>query len=70
MYLSALLRLRVLVVDDNVDAAMSMATMLRLMGNEVPTAHDGVAAIEVAESTRPDVIFLDVGMPRLNGYDT
>jgi PAS domain S-box-containing protein len=59
---------RVLVVDDNRDSATSMAMMLRLMGNEVRTAHDGVEAVEVAEEFRPQVILMDVGMPRLNGY--
>jgi PAS domain S-box-containing protein len=60
---------RVLVVDDNRDSATSMAMMLRLMGNEVRTAHDGVEAVEVAEAFRPQVILMDVGMPRLNGYE-
>ena len=43
--------------------------MLDLMGNEVRTAHDGLEAVEVAEAFRPDVVLLDIGMPRLNGYD-
>ena len=43
--------------------------MLRLLGNEVRTAHDGVEAVEVAERFRPEVILMDVGMPRLNGLD-
>ncbi|HJQ96959.1 MAG TPA: PAS domain S-box protein [Candidatus Polarisedimenticolaceae bacterium] len=60
---------RILVVDDNVDAASSLATLLRISGNETHVAHDGVAAIEVAERLRPDVILLDIGLPRLNGYD-
>ncbi len=60
---------RVLVVDDNLDSAVSMATMLTLVGNEVVTAHDGIAAVEVASQFRPDVILMDVGMPKLNGYD-
>ena len=46
-----------------------MGTMLRLMGNEVRTVHDGIEAIEEAASFRPDVILLDIGMPRLNGYE-
>jgi PAS domain S-box-containing protein len=62
-------RRRILVVDDNHDAADSMAMMLRLMGNEVRTAHDGVEAVEAALVFRPQVILMDVGMPRLNGYD-
>jgi PAS domain S-box-containing protein len=61
---------RILVVDDNRDSADSLAMLLRLMGNEVLTAYDGLAALEVAERIRPDVVLLDIGMPRLNGYDT
>jgi signal transduction histidine kinase len=60
---------RILVVDDNRDSAESMAMMLRLLGNEVAVAHDGVEAVEAAERERPDVILMDVGMPRLNGLD-
>ena len=61
---------RVLVVDDNHDSARSLALMLRLMGNETQTAHDGLEALDVAEAFRPDLILLDIGMPKLNGYDT
>ena len=43
--------------------------MLELLGNEVRTAHDGVEAVEAAEQFRPEVILMDVGMPRLNGYE-
>jgi PAS domain S-box-containing protein len=60
---------RILVVDDNRDSATSMAMMLGLMGNQVRTAHDGVEAVRVAESFRPQVVLMDVGMPRLNGYE-
>jgi signal transduction histidine kinase/ActR/RegA family two-component response regulator len=59
----------ILVVDDNRDSATSMAMMLKLMGNEVHTAHDGVAAVEAAEQFRPNVVLMDVGMPKLNGLD-
>jgi CheY-like chemotaxis protein len=62
-------RLRVLVVDDNVDVADSLARLLRLMGSEVHTAHDGLEGVEAAAAYRPDLILLDIGMPRLNGYD-
>jgi CheY-like chemotaxis protein len=62
-------RRRILVVDDNRDSAASMAMMLQLTGNEVRTAHDGIEAVEVAEVFRPEVILMDVGMPRLNGYE-
>lgn len=60
---------RVLVVDDNRDSAQSMAVMLKLVGNEVAVAHDGVEAVEITASFQPDVILMDVGMPRLNGHD-
>jgi PAS domain S-box-containing protein len=61
---------RILVVDDNMDAATSMAMMLQLMGNEVRTAHDGLEAVEMAEQFRPQVVLMDIGMPRLNGYES
>jgi PAS domain S-box-containing protein len=60
---------RMLVVDDSRDGADSLAMMLRLLGNEVQTANDGVAAVEHAEAFRPEVILMDVGMPRMNGLD-
>ncbi len=62
-------RNRILVVDDNVDAASSLAMMLKIMGNEVRTAHDGKEGMETAAAFRPDMILLDIGMPKLNGYD-
>jgi signal transduction histidine kinase/ActR/RegA family two-component response regulator len=60
---------RVLIVDDNRDAAASMAMILELMGHEVETAHDGLAALEAAAAFRPDVMLLDIGLPKLNGYE-
>jgi CheY-like chemotaxis protein len=60
---------RFLVVDDNRDSAVSMALMLRLLGNEVRTAHDGAEAVDAAEAFRPEVVLMDVGLPRLNGFD-
>jgi CheY-like chemotaxis protein len=60
---------RMLVVDDNRDGADSLAMMLRLMGNEVRTTYDGVEAVAVAEQFLPEVVLMDVGMPRLNGLD-
>jgi len=62
-------RRRILVVDDKRDSAISMAMLLRITGNETRTAHDGLEAIEVADEFRPDVILMDIGMPKLNGYD-
>ncbi|HVR30772.1 MAG TPA: response regulator [Thermoanaerobaculia bacterium] len=61
---------RILVVDDNQDAAGLIALLLRLAGQEVHTAHDGEEALAVAAAERPDVILLDLAMPRLNGYET
>ena len=62
-------RLRVLVADDNHDAADTLAAMLRIMGHEVRTAYDGQQAVDAASAYQPDVAVLDIGMPRLNGYD-
>ena len=62
-------RLRILVADDNLDAAESLAMLLTLEGNETRTAHDGLEALDVAATFRPDVMLLDIGMPKLNGYD-
>ena len=61
-------RRRVLVVDDNVDSAESLALLLRRGGSEVRTAYDGLAAVITAESFRPDVVLLDIGLPVLDGY--
>ncbi len=60
---------RVLVVDDNRDSAASLAMMLSLIGHETRTAHDGFQAIELAEVFQPDLILLDIGLPKLNGYE-
>jgi PAS domain S-box-containing protein len=60
---------RVLVVDDNVDAAESLGRMLRLLGNEVRTAHDGPAAFDLAIDFIPEVILLDIGLPGMNGLE-
>jgi CheY-like chemotaxis protein len=62
-------RRKVLVADDNTDAADSLAILLELMGNEVRTAADGEAAVAAAEAFRPDVAVLDIGMPRLDGNE-
>jgi len=60
---------RVLVVDDNRDSAESLALLLRLSGHLVETAHDGAEALDAAERFQPDAILLDLGMPRLSGYE-
>ncbi|OJW06038.1 MAG: hypothetical protein BGO49_07250 [Planctomycetales bacterium 71-10] len=62
-------RRRILVVDDSPDSAASMSQLLRILGAEVRTAHDGLEAVSQAEAFRPDAILMDVGMPRLNGHD-
>jgi PAS domain S-box-containing protein len=61
--------LRILVADDNVDSAKSLAILLEIMGNEVHTAHDGCEAVDTATTFHPDLALLDIGMPRLNGYE-
>ena len=60
---------RVLVADDNKDAAMTLQAILELDGHEVHLAHDGQAALEAAERLGPQVAVLDIGMPKLNGYE-
>lgn len=62
-------RRRILVVDDNIDSAESMAMMLELSGHDVATAHDGLAAVELAKEFQPHVALLDLGMPKLDGYE-
>src|SRR4029079_9175255 len=65
----SLSRCRILVVDDNKDAADSLAMLLRVDGNDTRTAYDGPEALEVAEVFHPEVVLLDIGLPKLNGYD-
>jgi len=60
---------RILIVDDNRDAALSLAMLMELTGNETHIAHDGQEAVEAAARLRPDVILLDIGLPRLNGFE-
>ena len=60
---------RILVVDDNRDAAEILAAMLRLDGADVRTAHDGAQALETAERFRPDLVLLDLGMPGVSGFE-
>lgn len=62
-------RLRILVVDDNVDSAESLALLLDLIGHEARMAHDGPAALEVSRAFQPRVILLDIGLPGMNGYE-
>jgi CheY-like chemotaxis protein len=60
---------RILVADDNHDAADSLAMILEMSGHDVRVVHDGRAALSLAETFRPDAVLLDIGMPALNGYD-
>lgn len=60
---------RVLIVDDNRDAADTLGSILRLLGADIAVAHDGPAALEAFDSYRPDAVILDIGMPGMNGYD-
>ena len=60
---------RILVVDDLKDSADSLAMMLKTKGHEVRTAYDGLEAVETAREFRPEVVLLDIGMPRLDGYE-
>jgi len=61
--------LRVLVVDDNADAAESLAVLLRLMGHEVELAGEGRSALELAASFEPQLVLMDIGLPGMSGYD-
>jgi DNA-binding response OmpR family regulator len=60
---------RVLVVDDNTDAADSLAMLLQVRGDEVRVAYDGEEALFAEQEFKPDVLLLDIGMPKLSGYD-
>lgn len=62
--------LRVLVADDNLDAASSLGLLLGAQGHDVRLVHGGVAAVAAATELRPDLALLDIGMPGLNGYET
>jgi PAS domain S-box-containing protein len=62
-------RHRILVADDNSDSATTLSLMLRMMGHEVRVARDGQEAVESAAEFAPDAILLDIGMPRMNGYE-
>src|SRR4051812_19841493 len=60
---------RVLVIEDNHDAAESLRLMLDIAGYEVRVAHDGPEGVQVADEWRPNVIFCDIGLPGLDGYE-
>jgi CheY-like chemotaxis protein len=60
--------LRVVIADDNVDAALTLAALLSLQGHDVRTAHDGLQALDEVMRFEPHVVILDIGMPGMNGY--
>jgi CheY-like chemotaxis protein len=60
---------RILVVDDNLDSASSLATLMELSGNTTQTAHAGLEAVKAAAEFRPHLVLLDLGLPKLNGYE-
>jgi len=60
---------RILLVDDNVDFATSLAILLETLGHEVKVAHEAKGAIDAAVQLRPDVAFLDIGLPEISGYE-
>jgi two-component system, OmpR family, response regulator len=61
---------RILVVDDNVDVANSFVVLLSAMGHEVHAVHSGEEALKAARTLAPEVVFLDLGMPGMDGYET
>jgi CheY-like chemotaxis protein len=60
---------RILVVDDNADAAHSLGVLLGIWGHEVQIAHDGASALQLAREFDPELVFLDIGLPEMNGYE-
>jgi CheY-like chemotaxis protein len=63
------LPLRILVVDDNVDTAQTLAMLLKMLGHEVRTAHTGPAALQATNDYQPSLLLLDIGIPGMNGYE-
>jgi two-component system CheB/CheR fusion protein len=60
---------RVLIVDDNVDSAVSLAMLLQLQRHEVNVAHDGQEALEAVQRYRPEIVFIDIGLPGMDGHE-
>jgi CheY-like chemotaxis protein len=60
---------RVMIVDDNIDSAESLSMLLEITGNKTLVAHDGIEALEGVEKYRPEVILLDIGLPKLDGHE-
>jgi PAS domain S-box-containing protein len=66
---SPLPRRKILIADDNLDAATALDALLQIMGQETHVVHDGLAAFQAAQQDTPDLVLLDIGMPKLNGYE-
>ncbi len=62
-------RRRILIVDDNKDAASSLAMLLKILGHETQVAHEGQKALDIVATYRPEIVLLDIGMPKMSGYD-
>ena len=60
---------RILVVDDNVDAAVTMGMLLKLAGHQTATAHDGSSALKLVAEFEPEVALLDIGLPQMDGFE-
>jgi CheY-like chemotaxis protein len=60
---------RILVVDDNIDGAVTTAELLKILGNEVEVAHAGLAALDAVFSMQPEIVLLDIGLPDIDGYE-
>jgi CheY-like chemotaxis protein len=58
-----------LIVDDNIDAAQTLSSLLEIAGHQTMVAHDGYQGLQITEQFNPEVIFLDIGMPGMNGYE-
>ena len=67
--INAVVKRRIVVADDNTDCAESTAVILRMEGHTVHVAYDGQHTVELVASVRPEVVLLDIGLPKLNGYD-
>lgn len=61
--------LRVLIADDDRDGALTLSTLLELEGHDVRTVHGGQEALDIARDFKPDVVLLDIGMPKITGYE-
>lgn len=62
-------RRTILIVDDNVDAANSVAELLNLLGNDAKVVHDGTTALDAIEETVPDIVLLDISLPDIDGFE-